>query len=54
MRTLVALNIQGHSVQPQLDFSSIQTNSRCMASNYKAGKTSYYLKNLERRECLHS
>ena len=34
MRTLAALNTQAHSVQPQLDFSLIQTNSRFMASNY--------------------
>ena len=33
MRTLAALNTQAHSVQPQLDFSLIQTNSRFMASN---------------------
>ena len=32
-RTLAALNTQAHSVQPQLDFSLIQTNSRFMASN---------------------
>src|SRR5580765_7322816 len=33
MRTLAALNTQAHSVQPQFDFSLIQTNSRFMASN---------------------